>query len=387
MLTTRKRNALILSTIVIAAAASFVLLGGSTEKTSPSLLEAIPSDAFLVATVDIAALRESPLAAPLAPLVAQLGATEVESHCGFEPIARVDQLAVAIPEGQDGEFGILAHGNLSRAEMSKCASAVISARGGSPSESKAGNFSLISDESSVLGSPSKIGWDDHGLVLIGRGGWLSAMIETSGSRRPRVTSNAQHTELRDALGKQRLVTMTTTLPAPLRHKIERQMQGDSQGENAMMQGVLGVGAAGIAIGSNGAQTEIAVELRCDSAEACTQAQSLIVKKKADWSGNLGLRAVGVGALMNSLEVQVEGQKLHARMHVPTDDARRLIERALEWRAGGAPKRDSIDGGAEPPPSLPRNLPGQPLKDQADEVFPARSHVPGAAHGASKDAGL
>jgi len=225
------------------------------------------------------------------------------------------------------------------------------------------------------------------MVLIGRGGWLSAMIETSGSRRPRVTSNAQHTELRDALGKQRLVTMTTTLPAPLRHKIERQMQGDSQGENAMMQGVLGVGAAGIAIGSNGAQTEIAVELRCDSAEACTQAQSLIVKKKADWSGNLGLRAVGVGALMDSLEVQVEGQKLHARMHVPTDDARRLIERALEWRAGGAPKRDSIDGGAEPPPSLPRNLPGQPLKDQADEVFPARSHVPGAAHGASKDAGL
>src|SRR5665213_1385684 len=156
MLTTRKRNALLLASILIAAAALFVALQRSPNATSSATLDAIPADAFLVTTFDIAALRDSQLAAPLAPLVASLGATEVATHCGFEPIARVRELSIAIPEGQDGEFGILARGNFTRDEMSKCANAVIAARGGSPIETKSGDFSEVSDDSSVLSSPSKI---------------------------------------------------------------------------------------------------------------------------------------------------------------------------------------------------------------------------------------
>ncbi|MEO8876297.1 MAG: hypothetical protein ABI461_11970 [Polyangiaceae bacterium] len=381
MLTTRKRNALVLSGVVIAAAASFVLFGRSSGKSGSSVLDAIPADAFLVATFDIAALRNCPLAAPLAPFVAKLGASEVEAQCGFEPIARVDQLAVAIPEGQDGEFGILAHGNLSREEMSKCASAVISARGGSPAEAKSGNFSLVSDATSALGTPSKIGWDDSGLVLIGRGGWFGEMMDASLARRPRITSNAAHTELREALGKSRLVTITTTLPAALRRKIERQMQSDSEGENAMMQGVLGVGAAGIAVGITGDQTEIVLELRCDTTDACTQVQTLIAKKKADWSANLTFRAFGIAALMDALELQVDGQKLHAKTHVATGDARRLIERALAFRDGKLPKMPAGDAGAEPPTLSPRSNSVDRKLDTADEVFPARTHVVGSDAGA------
>ncbi|MEO7113978.1 MAG: hypothetical protein ABI183_26290, partial [Polyangiaceae bacterium] len=96
MLTTRKRNALLLASIVIAAAALFVAFGRSSSPTA-STMDAIPADAFLVATFDIAALRDSPIAAPLAPLVSSLGASEVEAQCGFEPVARVHELSVAIP--------------------------------------------------------------------------------------------------------------------------------------------------------------------------------------------------------------------------------------------------------------------------------------------------
>ncbi|MEO7111835.1 MAG: hypothetical protein ABI183_15440, partial [Polyangiaceae bacterium] len=273
-----------------------------------------------------------------------------------------------IPEGQDGEFGILARGNISRDEMSKCASAVISARGGSPTESKSGDFSEISDESSTLSTPSKIAWNDHGLVLVGRGAWLGEMIEASHGERARITTNAQHTELRTALGKGRLGVVTAILPAGLRKKIEHQMQSDSEGENAMMQGVLGVAAAGLAIGTNGSNTEMALELRCDNADACAQVEKLIAKKKSEWSQNLGLRLF-LGPLLDGLTVSVDGAALHASSRLPTDDAKRLIERAVELRSGGNHAQQS-DAGANPSTVLPRT-------DQADEIFSARSAVQSA----------
>jgi hypothetical protein len=366
MLTTRNRNALLLASILIAAAALFVAFGQSPSPASSDTLEAIPADAFLVATFDIAALRESTLAAPLAPFVASLGATEVETQCGFEPIARVHELSIAIPEGQDGEFGILARGNISRDEMSKCVSAVITARGGSPSESKQADFSEVSDDSSTLATPSKVAWDGSGLVLVGRGAWLGEMMEASRGKRPRLATNAQHTELREALGKGRLAIVTATLPASLRKKIERQMQSDAEGENAMMQGVLGVSAAGIAVGTMGTSTEIAVELRCDNPDACAQVDKLIAKKKSEWSANIGLRMFGVGALLDALTVKVDGTALHANAKLPTDDARRLIDRALELRKGSAHSSES-DAGANPITPAPRT-------DLADEIFSARSPI-------------
>jgi hypothetical protein len=191
--------------------------------------------------------------------------------------------------------------------------------------------------------------------LVGRGAWLGEMMDASRGKRPRIASNAQHAELRDALGKSRLVIATATLPAGLRKKIERQMQGDAEGENAMMQGVLGIGAAGVAIGTSGATTEIALELRCDNADACAQVEKLIAKKKSEWSANMGLRAFGFGALLDTLDVRVDSQKIHVSARLPTDDARRLIERGVEMRAGGRRAVES-DAGTNPQSPFPRTDP-------------------------------
>ena len=359
-MTTRKRNALILVAVLALSAALFFAFGRAPSSDKNTTASAIPSDAFLVATVDVAALNDSPLAAPLAPFVASLGADEVEKQCGFQPIARVRELSIAIPEGQDGEFGILARGALTKDEMSRCASAMISSRGGSASQTESSGFSIMSDESSALPSPSKVAWNDDGLVLVGRGGWLTQMMEAANGKRPRLDANEEHAELRTALGKGRLLVATATLPEPLRKKIEREFQGDSEGENDLMRGVLGVGAAGIALGTTGPTSEIAIELRCDDDDACVQVEKLFAKKKSEWSANIGYRLVGIGALMDDLVVNVDGKKLHAKAHLPTDDARRLIERLLELRSGGA-RRSDIDAG--PPPLPPPNL--------ADEVITSK----------------
>lgn len=359
-MTTRKRNALILGAVLVLSGALFFAFGRAPSADERTTATAIPSDAFLVATVDVAALNDSPLAAPLAPFVASLGADEVEKQCGFQPIARVRELSIAIPEGQDGEFGILARGSLTKDEMSKCASAMISSRGGSPFEDESGGFSIVSDSSSALSSPSKVAWNDDGLVLVGRGGWLSQMIEAANGKRPRIDTNAEHADLRQTLGKGRLLLATATLPKPLRKKIEKEFQGDAEGENDMMRGVLGVSAAGIALGTSGPTTELAIELRCDDDDACTQVEKLFAKKKTEWSQNVGYRLVGIGALMDDLVVHVDGKKLHATAHLPTEDARRLVERLLELRSGRSRASD-IDAG----------LPPQPPPNLADEIVSAK----------------
>ncbi|HEX7666724.1 MAG TPA: hypothetical protein VF407_19485 [Polyangiaceae bacterium] len=378
-MTTRKRNALILAVILVASVVGFVLATmGQPSSTRGSTLDAIPADAFLVATVDVAALRDCPLAAPLAPFVSQLGADEVSKQCGFEPITRVRELSVAIPEGQDGEFGILARADVTRAEMSTCTKAVIAGRGGTPSEGKSSTFTLVGDDSSMLSSPSKVAFDDRGLVLVGRGGWLDEMIAASKSERPRLSTNAQHTELRSALGQGRLLVLTATLPSALRKKIEREFQSDAQGENDLMKGVLGVGAAGVALGTTGTVTEIALELRCDSPEDCTAVERLLEKKKKEWSSNIGMRFLGVAALVDDLTVKVEGQKLHGTAHLPTEDAKRLVERLIEMRAGGNPKPSALDAGAPLPTPRENISPSEvmsakPLKNGSIDPSSPRDH--------------
>ncbi len=365
-MTTRKRNALILAAIIVVSVGALVFTTlpqpGSTRG---STLDAIPADAFLVATVDVAALRDCPLAAPLAPFVAQLGADEVSKRCGFEPITRVRELSFAIPEGQDGEFGILARADVTRAEMMSCTKAMISGRGGTPSEAKSSSFSLVSDDTSPLSSPSKVAFDDRGLILVGRGGWLDEMIAASKNERPRLDSNAAHAELRAALGKGRLAVLTATLPSALRKKIERELEGDTQGANELMKGVLGVGAAGLALGTTGTVTELVAELRCDSPEDCAAVERLFEKKKREWSANMGMRFLGVGALVDSLTVTVEGKELHATAHLPTEDAQRLVERLVDLRVGSSVRGGPFDGGAP--------LPTPSATLSPSEVLSARSH--------------
>jgi hypothetical protein len=92
---------------------------------------------------------------------------------------------------------------------------------------------------------------------------------------------------------------------------------------------------------------------------------------------LGIRAVA-GALLDSIAVKVEGTSLHASARLPTDDARRLIERGLELRNGGGRAQPS-DAGTNPTTPVLR-------ADQADEIFSARSAVQPAQTTQNADGG-
>ena len=393
-----QRNVVALLAAFVVAVAAFVagqphdVTGGGGRV----VLDAVPRDAFLVATIDVEALRASPLAAPLVGGDAGqrgaevLGMRALVDACGFDPLARVKDLAIAIPEGGDtGDFGLVATGDLAREEFVACAEKIIVARGGRPKVGARGSFTTIEDESEAAGTTGatgkragapKLALKDGGPFLIGRGAWHEAMIDAADGAAPSVKTNDAHAKLRDALlagaddktpdhvtrASPRAIVATAMLPKALRERLKGEMGAElgpldagsagnvasNAASNATMGGVLGVEMAGVAItaGAAGADTELSVELRCESAQACDEVKRLIERKRLAFSQDFGVRLIGLGPLIDSLRVHAAGTALSATAHAPTDELARAIDRALQLRSRLPARPD--DGQKPAPPPLP-----------------------------------
>ena len=334
------------------------------EAANKTLLSALPEDSFLVATVDMKALRASPLAAPLTSLgVGRLAAgaaiSGASAACGFDPAAKIDELAIALPEAEDtGDFGLVMQGAVGRDELVACAQKVILARGGHPTVAPQGAFTFVDDTS--VGA--KLALHEGGPFLLARGPWLTKMVATVEKKNPSIEESAAHLELRRALGPAAVV-LTALLPSKLRDRLRREMNAELTGANgnAAMAGVLAVKAAGVALvpGVVGGTTELTAELRCETGDACTEVKKLVERKRDGWSKDLSFRLLGIGPLIDALAIETHEATLRATTRLPADDARRLIERAIEMTA---PRRRPS---APPAPSAPRT---------PDELVPSRPPV-------------
>jgi hypothetical protein len=381
--TTRQRNAIILALVLLVPAGLAVVfgggaggsrLGGSAASSRASVLDAVPEDSFLVVTMAIPELRASPLAAPLLKVATSLGGMgNAETECGFDPFARVDEVAVTVPEETTGELGVAVVGRLDRKELIECAKRVIAARGGTAEVAPAPahpSFTRIEEASALSGKPS-LALREDGMLLVGKGPWLDKMMEAADGKRPSLKKNERHMALRASVGEGRSVVMTVLLPAALRDRLKREMADEIEGaENPAMAGVLGVGSAAIALaaGAPGGTTELVAELRCDSAEACSQVRTLVLRKCAAWSKDVSYRFIGLGPLFDALAVDAQGPKITATTRMPADDARLLVERLLEVRRGRTPASAATPPAPPSAPATPRS-PG--ASTRPDEVISAK----------------
>ncbi|MDB4994181.1 MAG: hypothetical protein JWM74_1613 [Myxococcaceae bacterium] len=383
-MTTRQRNATILALIVLAAAGLAVFsggggTGGGSGGGRASVLDAVPDDSFLVATLSVPELRASPIAAPLIKLASSLGGMgNAEKECGFDPFARVDEMAVAVPEETTGELGVIVAGKLDPTELITCAKKVIAARGGSATVAPSPEhptFMLIEEASALEGKPS-LALGTKGLLLVGKGAWLAKMMETAEGKRPSLKKNERHMALRSGAGEGRSIVLTVLLPAALRNRLRGEMVEELDGgesANPSMAGVLGVNSAAVALaaGAPGGTTELLAELQCDSPEACVQVRALIERKRAGWSKDMSFRFIGLGPLFDALTVSAEGSKVTASTRMPADDARLLVERLLDLRRGRTPTSPApIPPTSEP--LAPRGPASAPTR--ADEVISAKKEA-------------
>jgi hypothetical protein len=349
------RQYLLFFALVVSVIATVVALG--RPRKTASLLDSVPRDAWLVATLDVAALRASPFARPLlgsGENRAIRGLGSLAARCGFDPVGRLHELVVTAPErGERGDFGVAFTGDFTRDELSRCADRVIRARGGSPVTTARGRFTLVEDTSDAM--HARLAYREGGPFLVGRGAWLDAMIDATEDRAERLRS--EHGDLRAALaansGAPQSLVVTALLPASVRHDLTAELGpevGDG-GERAATD-VLAVSAAGFAVslGSPAGQvgtsiTELRAEMRCESPSACEAVKALIERKRASFSHDLTVRLVGLGPLVDSLTVDARGSALTATARTPTDEMARAVERILDFAvpAASLPEASGVGG--------------------------------------------
>jgi hypothetical protein len=379
------RISLALLVLVASGAAYAGVRAQQRNRPAPSPLDAIPRDAFLVLTVDMASLRGSAFGSLVGggSLEHRVpGLDSVAMACGFDPMKRVKEVAFAIPEtSEHGDFGVVAIGDFRSKELETCAVKMIESRGGHARVATRGGFTTVEeDDAQALDAP-RLAYSDNGVFLVGRGAWLTAMIDTVEGREVSVRAAGKHESLRNELDSgdpmhPRTAVMTAILPGVLRAKLRTQiglevMPSTDVTSTSTMNGVLSVGLAGVALTTtpSGGQTEMIAELHCDTVEGCAAVGRIIEAKRKSFGQDFRLRMLGLGAVFDSMTVQIDGTHIKATLRAPSDDLVRLVDRVLALRGGGG-------GGAlrpgMPAASAPPRLP--------DEILPpARDAGPPSPH--------
>jgi len=337
----QRRQYLVFLAIVLSVIATFAALARLRRTVAAALLDTVPRDAWLVATLDVAALRASPLARPLlgngesTPLP---GLGSLTARCGFDPVARLRELVVTSPEGGErGDFGVAFTGDFTRDELSLCAQRVIRARGGSPATSTRGGFMLVEDTSDAM--HARLAYREGGPFLVGRGAWLDSMIDATEGKAERL--RFAHEDLRIALAAKSApppaLVVTALLPASVRDTLKAELGPGVGGHGDRgSAAVLAVSAAGLAVslGVPEAQvgsstTELTAEMRCETPVACDEVKKLIERKRLAFSRDLTMQRVGLGPLLDSLTVDAHGAALTATARASSDELSRGVGRILD----------------------------------------------------------
>jgi hypothetical protein len=328
-----------------------VALAPSSPKSS--VLQAAPADAWLVVTADVVAAR--PLLEPLLRSTGGLstatraaGLGPITAACGFDPAEHLRELMVAAPEGGErGDFGIAFSADLTKDELAACARKAVAARGGTPSTTTRGDYAVVGDDSAP--AQARLAYRDHGPFLIGRAGWLDAMIDASTSRGAPTPS--RHLGLRATLappgGPPRALVITAILPKSLRDRLKATEIEAGTGASAAFGGVLGVEEAGAAVTTSDATTALEVALRCETPAACVEVKELIEKGRRALAGDFAVRLMGFGPMVDTLTIDsTVPATLGVRARAPTLDLAEALARL--WSRVAPPSRvtpaaESLDG--------------------------------------------
>ncbi len=323
----------------------------SSAKSGP--LDAVPRESFLVGHVDVPALRASPVYKAVlgeadGSASKALGLDELAKGCGFDPLDRVSELAVAIPEGESrGTFGLAAHVGITESELATCAERVGEARGSKAAPKTVGSFHVMEEQKGAHpGLAFREGQGPRGphLLLVAEGAWLSSMIATADGERPSASTEASHVALATAVTSQPglekpTVLATALLPKGLRERLRGELsaeisgasQGGEDSPQDVMSAVLSVGGVGLAIraGGPGEDFDVRAELACEGDKQAAVLARLVERKRFAWSKDIGLRIVGFGGAIDSIVAEAHGSGLTLRLHAPADDLARAITRGLE----------------------------------------------------------
>ncbi|MEJ7728729.1 MAG: hypothetical protein WKG00_05895 [Polyangiaceae bacterium] len=360
---TRTRNALALVAFAVVAAAALIAVWRLRRGPSASVaLDGVPAGALLVATADLAALRGSPVGGRFLREGREIpGMGKVRDVCGFDPLDVLTDVAVAIPAGGDeGDFGVVGAGPIDDEAVLSCASKVIAARGGKPVVTAIGSFRSVRD-ADLPGSGGEIAVRKGGPLLLGAGAYLRAMIDAADGRTPNIRSSVAHMQLAGVVG-EGAIRASIVLTPEQRRTIATELRTAGGDRGA----VGGLEAAAFSM-RLGADLAFRSALACDDPRAATALAEALGRARAERAADPATRVLGLGGVLDRLEIVPRDELVLADVNVPVDEAAVLVDRVLTLR-----------GFRHPTPALPQDGEMAPLpsgEPSPDEVVRPDGGVP------------
>ena len=221
---TRTRNATILGAFTAAAVGALVYTELHTRKAA--VVDVLPRNAAMVLEIDLATLRQSAAGRDALDVLVQKP-LEAKSKCAAELLRGLDRIGVAVPAGSgfEDDVAIVAMGpSLRVAEVSSCAQGAVKDRGGQPNVLKQGGFVTVQDGD---GTHGVLAVRDHGPLVVGRGPWLSAVVDVADGVAKSLRDDPVHDVARRAkVGA--FATLTYALPEELRIDLATKLPAGTQ---------------------------------------------------------------------------------------------------------------------------------------------------------------
>lgn len=347
-MTTRRRNVLVLLAVLALGGLGAWLLAPAVRERKA--IEAIPSGAFLVVTIDLEKARTSPLAHDLAQLA---DAGEITELCGFDPVAHVRTLAVGVPEKPDGVFGIAFTHDLSDDDLGKCAQRMMSLRSATPRFTQRGSWTMLEQEGAIAeATRAKIAYRSGSPVLVARGDYLATMQSALDGQTGRAESDADHEKLRKAATHPGTIAIATAvLPKSIRDRIQSEMEGEtSPDKKATMTAVLAVRAVTVSLASRDADVDVFAELECENDAACSTLRDFLDKKRKSIAQDPAARFAGLGAILDGTRIEAKGPVLDVTLSGTESEMARAARAVMAAAFGPtSPKARPSASGFSPSP--------------------------------------
>ncbi|XYH97409.1 hypothetical protein ACMHYB_58255 [Sorangium sp. So ce1128] len=357
---TRTRDGLVLLLAGVLLGGGLAWLLGRRQEAPPAApraLDAVPAGALLVATLDLPALRASPAFAPFLREEREIpGLGKVRDVCGFDPMAALTEVAVAIPAaGESGDFGLVAAGAVQDEALLACASKVIQARGGQPVVSTIGSFRAVRDSSAE--GHGEIAVRPGGPILLGGGAYLRAMIDAADGRATAVGATDAHDEIAREVG-EGAARVTVVLTPEQRAELGRELAAGGAGRAPAAS--IRSGGVGVALGP-----EIAVHgvVLCDAEAPCATLGTELRAARDARVKDFAARLIGFGAVLERIAIAAEGKALHARVKLSAEEAGVLVDRLASLRGLQAARPPA------PAPTLPPARDGGDAPPRGDAAAP------------------
>ena len=314
----------------------------------PSALGAVPKGATAVITFDLKELRASPLAAPYLAGERKIeGLGRIRDACGFDPLAMVNELVLAVPESFDAEFGISATGTFVDGPVVDCATKVIATRGGRPVSSSVGSFRTVRDVESP--SSGEIAVRPGGPLLFGGGAYLRAMIDAVDGSLASLPADDPHLTLRSELDGHDTITITLVLSQSQRKVVAEELAA-AGGSAPLPIGAIGSAAAGLSLA--GEDAKLRVVISCDDPQAASALVALALEAKRDAASSQPAVLLGAEPLLGRLSVEARGARVLASVDAKVEELEAILDRALKVRALLEAQRAAPPPEARPSASAP-----------------------------------